>query len=257
MRRPLRLALTVAITASAIGTGTAVLTTGGASAAAFAGGDVVVYQVGNGTTTLSNAAAPVSLVEYGPGGGSPIQTIALPTSDVGGQHALTAAGLSTSEGEITRSPDGRYLTVTGYDAVPGTTGPVVSSVHESLTATSPASVARTIGRVDGNGLIDTSTALTDANTPNIIRSASTTDGVHFDVGGGNGGLLSTTLGATTTTVAAGSASSNLNGISVQGSTPADSAVFAGASGSGERLFSLSAGTLTALPGVSTAALPFG
>ena len=116
MRRPIRLALTVSVAASAIGGGTALLTAGGASAASFAGGDVVVYQVGDGSTTLSNKAAPVFLKEYGPSG-TAVQSIPLPTADTsGGQHALTATGLSTSEGEITRSPDGRYLTVTGYDA---------------------------------------------------------------------------------------------------------------------------------------------
>ena len=35
---------------------------------------------------------------------------------------MTATGLSRSEGLISRSPDGRYLTVTGYDATPGTAG---------------------------------------------------------------------------------------------------------------------------------------
>jgi hypothetical protein len=199
----------------------------------------------------------VSLVEYGPSGGAPIQTIALPSTDASGQHALTATGLSTSEGEISRSPDGRYLTITGYDAVVGANGPVVNTVQEGLTSTAPTDVARTIGRVDGNGLVDTSTALGDANTPSIIRSATTSDGTHFLVAGGNGGLLSTTLGATTTSVVAGTATSNLNGVTQQGSSAANAIVFASASDVAGRLYSEQGGTLTPLPGVSATALPYG
>jgi hypothetical protein len=258
MRRPIRLALTVSIAASAIGGGTALLTTGGASAAAFAGGDVVVYTVGNGTTALSNVAAPVSLKEFSPTG-SLVQSLPLPTTDAtGGQHALTAAGLSTSEGEITRSPDGRYLTVTGYDAPVGTNGPVVTSVQEGLTSTDPSSTARTIGRIDGNGLIDTSTAISGSNVPNIIRSASTTDGTHFLIGGGNGGLLTASLGASTATLdASNTSANNLNEVTTAGTTSTDSLTFAGSSDPGSRLYSASGGTLTALPGISATSLPYG
>lgn len=256
MRRVARSVVALSVTGVATGA-TLLLTQGGAAATAFAGGDVVVYQVGDGTHTLNNTAAAVSLVEYSPSGGSPIQTVSLPTTDSNGQHALTATGLSTSEGEISRSPDGRYLVVTGYDAPVGTNGPVVNSVQEGLTSTSPATVARTIGRVDGNGLVDTSTALGDANTPNIIRSATTKDGTHFDIAGGNGGLLSTTLGGTTTSQVAGTATSNLNGVSVQGDSPDDAVTFVSSSDTGGRLYSEASGTLTPLPGVSTTSLPFG
>src|SRR3954452_6592048 len=123
MRSALRRTLAVGSAAAAVTTGAVVMASNGASAATFAGGNVVVYRVGDGVTPLSNAAAPVHLDTYAPMGGAPLSTIALPTTTAGAQHALTAVGFSTSEGEITRSPDGRFLTVTGYDAAPGTFGP--------------------------------------------------------------------------------------------------------------------------------------
>ena len=130
----------------------------------------------------------------------------------GSVNALTATGLSTSEGEIVRSANGKYLTVTGYDAAPGTTGPG----GLSLTASQPTSVARTVGVVDGNGAVDTSTTLSDAGEPAIVRSAATARRAHLWVAGGNGGLRATTLASHTSTVVAGDATSNLNQVSVQG-----------------------------------------
>src|SRR4051794_25633970 len=147
MRPALRRALAAGVAASATTAGVVAATTGGASAATFAGGNVVVYRVGDGVTPLSNAAAPVHLDTYGPAGGAPLSTIALPTATSGAQHALTAVGFSTSEGEISRSPDGRFLTVTGYDAAPGALG----TGGISLAANAPSTTARVVGIVDGNG----------------------------------------------------------------------------------------------------------
>ncbi|MFM8398890.1 MAG: hypothetical protein ACKOAH_13755, partial [Pirellula sp.] len=48
--------------------------------AAFVGGNLLVERIGNGTTSLSNAAFQVSLLEYATTGGSPVQTMNLPTS---------------------------------------------------------------------------------------------------------------------------------------------------------------------------------
>jgi hypothetical protein len=97
------------------------VTTPQAQAARFTGGNVVVYRVGSGAA-LTNAAAPVFLDEYGPTGAK-LQSIALPTAAAEGNARLTATGRSRSEGLVARSADGRFLTVTGYDAAVGATGP--------------------------------------------------------------------------------------------------------------------------------------
>jgi hypothetical protein len=119
----------------------------------FTAGNVTVYRVGatGGTTALSGTAAPVFLDEYN-ASGTLIQSLALPTAVNGANKRLMASGSAGSEGLLTRSTDGRYLNLTGYDA---DTGAAVTSV-------SAATVNRVVGRVDASGNIDTSTALNDA-----------------------------------------------------------------------------------------------
>src|ERR1700712_5188981 len=101
MRRPLR-AFAAAATGIAIVSTATVLLSGGAEGAQFTGGNLVVYRVGTGTGALTNAAAPVFLDEFTPGGAQ-AQSIALPTAAASGNLPLTAAGQSRSEGLISRS----------------------------------------------------------------------------------------------------------------------------------------------------------
>jgi hypothetical protein len=162
-------------------------------AAAFTPGDLVVSRIGTGTGALSSAATAVFLDEYTPAG-VPVQTIALPTTVNGTNDALTSSGSATSEGALTRSVDGQYLVIAGYNAAPGTAG---------VAGSASASVARVVGRIDAGGNIDTTTALTDAFTGNNIRSATTIDGTSFWIAGpgvtSNNGIRFATLGATTST----------------------------------------------------------
>ena len=198
--------------------GGAFLVPHGAEAAPFTGGNVVVYRVGTGAA-LTNAAAPVFLDEYSPSG-TQVQSIALPTSGADGNHALTASGQSRSEGLISRSADGRSIALTGYDAAPGTDGGPNTATADpadrlSLTATSPTTVGRTVGLVDANGTVDTSTLLSTATDPQILRSAASSDGDRLWAAGGNGGILTQTLGATAHT-AVGATTVNRTGLSIQG-----------------------------------------
>ena len=164
-------------------------TAGTATAGAFSAGDVVVYRVGDGSTALSGAGAPVFLDEYSPSG-TPLQSTALPTTADGANKPLVAGGSATSEGGLTLSADSRYLVATGYDAATGTSG---------LSSSAAASVPRTIGRVDADGDVDTTTALTDFADGNNPRSAVSDDGAEFWVGGAAGGVRYAALGASTST----------------------------------------------------------
>lgn len=83
--------------------------------AAFTPGDLVIYRVGTGATSLSSAATAVFLDEY-TATRVLVQSIALPTADSGSNQTLTASGTATSEGLLTLSADGRYLELTGYNA---------------------------------------------------------------------------------------------------------------------------------------------
>jgi hypothetical protein len=209
MRTPLRI-LGAAVATSLAAAVVPLLSSSEAQAVQFTGGNLVVYRVGDGAAPLSNAASAVFLDEFSPAG-TKVQSLALPTSAGGGNSALTAVGQSRSEGLIANSADGKLLTLTGYAAAPGTTGPG----GISLTGSAPATVGRVVGVVDGTGAVDTSTVLTGPGTPQIVRSA-VTDGTRVWAAGGNGGVLTTQLGSGTVSTVAGGADANLNALTFQG-----------------------------------------
>lgn len=158
---------------------------GATTTAAFAAGDVVVYRVGDGNASLSDNAAPVFLDEYGPAGAL-VRSIALPTADSGSTHELTASGSAASEGHITLSADGRYLTAPGYHKPVGTDG--VATTDDV-----------TVVRVGADGAVDTSTMLNEFADDNNVRGAASTDGTRIWVSGAAGGIGYTTLGSDTFT----------------------------------------------------------
>jgi hypothetical protein len=169
------------------GAGVLCLTTFAAPAAVvpFTPGDIVVYQVGDGSASLGSSAAPVFIDEY-TSTGTLVEQIAMPTtSTVGGNQTLTDSSAG-SDGEITLSPNGQYLTLTGYDAAVGTSGVV---------STSSSSTPRTIGTIGGNGVVNTATTA-NIDSGNNIRSAVTTDGNQFWTAGAGGGVYALTQGST-------------------------------------------------------------
>ena len=151
-------------------------------------GDLLIYRVGDGSMSLSATGDPVFLDEYTPSG-KLVQSFAAPTSPSGANHALFASGKATSEGMLTLSADGHYVTFTGYASLSSGTG--------SLASSSGTDVSRVVGIIDAHGNIDTSTALSDFADGNNPRSAVTTDGTDIWVSGAGGGVRYTTRGATT------------------------------------------------------------
>lgn len=125
-----------------------------------------------GSAPLTSAATAVSIVPLLATGVTGT-AVALRTTASGAQLPLTLSGSATSEGALSLSSDGRYLTLVGYGTPPGTA---------SVSGTSSASVRRVVGRIDGAGGADTSTALNvfSANNP---RGAVTDDGSRFWVTG--------------------------------------------------------------------------
>lgn len=147
------------------------------TAIAFTPGNVAVVRVGTGAATLTTAATAEFVDEYTLGG-TRVQSIALPTTDNGNVRAFTNSGTATSD-NITRSVDGRYLLLTGYNATPGTAGIVTSAV---------ATNNRLVARIAADGTVDTNTRISDAFSGSNIRSAVSTDGSAFYVSGGNSGI---------------------------------------------------------------------
>src|ERR1039458_8701038 len=164
--------------AGLVGCALAVSLTTNIYAAPLTPGDLVVYQVGDGSYVLSNAAAVVYLDEYTTSG-TLVQQIPMPTNTVGVQSALTAQGSSTSEGLLTLSTDGSTVVLTGYGVAPSTT-------YNPSTATA-ATVARVVGEVTvGTGAIDTSTVLNNVSSTSSVRGVASTDGTQLWVTGGAG-----------------------------------------------------------------------
>jgi hypothetical protein len=161
------------------------------AASPIAAGDLVIYRVGDGSAGLTSASTKVFLDEYTPTGAL-VQSIAMPIADTPatGAHALTASGTATSEGELTISPDGKFIAATGYDAAPGVA---------SIAGTASATVNRVVGILTvSSASVDTSTAL-NAYSANNPRSA-VTDGTNIWIGGaGTPGVGYTTLGSAAVT----------------------------------------------------------
>ena len=170
---------------------------------AFTLGNVVVYRVGTGASATAGSAVQVFLDEY-TAGGTLVQSVVLPTADDGANQTLTAANNATSEGLLTRSTDGRYLVLTGYDAAVGTAG---------VAATTSAAVNRVVGLVGADGGINTTTTTAVAFSGSNIRGAASVDGSAVWMSGtassaANGGVWYETTGATTATQVLGAPSND-------------------------------------------------
>ena len=138
-----------------------------------------------------------------------LYTFSLPTvAATGGNEALTNSSYSVSEGELTLSTNGEYLVTGGYnDTV---------SLYAPQQTFSPASVInRVIGTINGAGVINTTTDLTDAYTGDNFRGVVSTDGTQFWTAGHSGDGTSdyvhyATLGATTSTILTGPSNTPYN-----------------------------------------------
>ncbi|MEO7309586.1 MAG: T9SS type A sorting domain-containing protein [Chitinophagaceae bacterium] len=161
-------------------------------AAAFIPGNIVAYRAGDGGAALANPATAVFLVEYTPAG-TIAQSIAMPTvASASGNRAVTCSGNATAEGLLTRSQDGRYLLVPGYNQTAGTPGSVVT--------TTSAAVNRVVARVDAAGNINSTTALSDAFSAQSIRGAASTDGTDIWISNSGTGVRYTTFGSNTSVI---------------------------------------------------------
>lgn len=163
----------------------------GFSQIAFTAGSLSVLRVGDGSAALGTSATAVFIDEYSTSG-TLIRSIALPTAVAGANRRLTldgnTSGVSSSEGLLSLSQDGKKLTLTGYDAPTGT-----ATIATSASAT----YNRVVGVIDGTGNINTSTAL-DIFNVQLISSA-VGDGNNLWISGGTANIYATTIGATTAT----------------------------------------------------------
>lgn len=132
----------------------------------FVRGNLVLARVGDGQSSLTNAATAVVLEEIDTNGNL-VSSLTLPVTENGGNHRHTNSGVATSELGLQRSGDNRYLVLMGYDAEPGT---------PAIAATRSAQVGRVVSLIAVDGAVDSRTALTDAYDGGNPRNAFSTDG---------------------------------------------------------------------------------
>ena len=149
-----------------------------ARGAVFTPGDIVVFQAGDGSGSISNGPAyACSLWEFNPTAvnqSAPVQTIPLPKYDSGAQHALTTAGQFTDH-LMSLSANGQYLSVIGYDVAAG------SDYIDPVSGPEPAYMSpnRTIARIDAAGNVDTSTAGAFGAPGSLTHGTASVDGSGF------------------------------------------------------------------------------
>jgi hypothetical protein len=187
-----RLSKAFQVCAAAAATAAAVLIWGASPASAsvvpITPGDLLIYQVGDGAGPLTTNATAVSIVEYSPAGSLVQPAIPVPSS---GASALTAVGTGSTEGILTLSNDSKYLVMTGYRKDAGGLSPT-----SDASTTTP----RVVGVMDMNGVMNLTTALTDAFSGGTIRGAASANGSSFYVSGSaNAPRYASAAGITTST----------------------------------------------------------
>lgn len=223
-----------------------------AANAQFSAGNLVVVRFGDGAAALGTTACAVFLEQFTTAGAH-VNTTNMPQSVSGSNRAFTNRGSATSEGALTRSVNGQYLLLAGYDTAPGSANP--------STATS-AAVNRVIARVNGSATVDTTTALNDSYSGDSIRGACSTDGNDlwtFGTGSvaASAGIRYTTYGSSTATQLGSPPTNIRRGAIYNGQLYVSSAssTFQGVSQVGTGLPTTPGQSITILPGFPTSAGP--
>ncbi len=143
----------------------------------FIPGRLAVLRVGDGSASLSSAAAAVTIEQYSITGidQSPSFAVSLPAT---GALAITLSGTASSEGALARSANGRYLTFGGFNAEVGTAG---------VAGTPAENVNRAVGLLDAAGIYSLPVKSSTAFSGSDVRSAVTGDGTQFWMSGNGSG----------------------------------------------------------------------
>lgn len=215
------------------------------SAAPFTPGNLLVYRVGDGSGPLVNTGNTVFIDEYTTGGAL-VQSVNVSAASTGG---FLASGTATSEGLMTISPNGQFVTLSGYNT---------ASSSASLAGTTSTAVPRSFMVMGINGLVSSQTNLTDFASGNNPRSGVTTNGTDLWVSGAANGISYTTTGSTTSvqlsTTVTNLRQANVFGGQLYVSTSSGTAVRLGAVGTGTP--TTSGQTIVNLPGIPTTGSPY-
>jgi MYXO-CTERM domain-containing protein len=155
-----------------------------ANAGVLTAGNLLVSRYGDGTTTLTSAAAAVAINEYTTAAGqsSAVQSIAFATS---GTNQFTDSGTASSNGYL--NTYNGYVAISGYNAATGT-------ANVASTNTKVVQVLDSTGSVVNRAVFPTGGASATPQSPfsgNNIRSAIATSATNFYATGTASGTPST------------------------------------------------------------------
>ena len=143
----------------------------------FAAGNIVVEQIGDGSTTLGSGATTVKLIQFTPSGtaGTSTSNFGSTGTPANSPYNLVDSGSGTSEGYISLSTDKTFVVIPGYNAPSGTA---------SVATTASATYGRTIGKVTSTGVLQTNGTFNTFTGGNFRSIAS--NGTSFWLGGSVG-----------------------------------------------------------------------
>jgi hypothetical protein len=131
----------------------------------------MVVRLGNGAAALTSASTAVFLEERSLADGTLVRTVDV--SSNAGAPGFGMSGTATTEGVLTRSGNGAFVVLAGYQGALGT--PLVST----------SVVPRVVVRVDRAGTVSSGTLVTDSFLGVSLRGAASQDGTaYWTVGGG-------------------------------------------------------------------------
>lgn len=159
---------------------------GAVLAAGLTDGNLLVVQVGEGVARSGVTGHPAFALEINASTGSVVQSFPLPVVGSGANHAFILTRGSVNDGGLSISDDGNYFTSFGYDA----------SVDQG--SLSGSSLPRVVARIDRDGQIDTSTAITSDYATRAPRGVVSKDGMQFWMVASGSGIRYATLGSSTT-----------------------------------------------------------
>ena len=142
----------------------------------FTVGDIVVEQLGktDGSQPLSSTSGnSIFAVEYNGTTNTVVQTVAVTDA---GTNGLIETGTGTSDGQMNRSANGKFLSITGYNIALGGSSSITS-----------AAVPRGVGKVDGLGLYNFVAKDNNFYIGNNIRSSVSDGNTYYWTGGTPGG----------------------------------------------------------------------
>jgi hypothetical protein len=181
-------------------------------AGALTPGNLVVTLYGNlqsgNTFHPDGLATKITLAEFAPtiaANSTPFMAFTLPSAPSGNNVGLTGEYGSSSEGTIQQTPDGRYLTIGGYDAAQAFafTGTGTVTPTTALAQSPNTTVYRVAAVIDGNTNANTTSVFNDiynTNNPRCVYSADDFDLYLSGQGAGvgdEGGLYYTQEGTNT------------------------------------------------------------